>query len=192
MELEKQKYLKTWGLDAYRNYAPGEHLVYDFMGVVKPRAGAEILDLGTGTGRAALRLHNLGYQVIPVDIAENCLDPQVRDELAGKLVIQYLWDDLPTCKQINKLELDNYGFCTDVMEHIPPEKVDDTLANFARHIRHLFFQICFRKDHFGEEVGEDLHLTVRSFKWWLNKLSLYGEVLHARDLINNGLFYVRT
>ena len=83
-----------------------------------------------------------------------------------------------------------YGYCCDVMEHIPPEKVDKVLANIMAHCGKTFFSISFQEDHFGRKVGHPLHLTVRPFEWWRDKLAEHGAVHQGRDLIGMGVFFV--
>jgi len=179
---EKAKYKKAWEHKAYRNYSPGEHVSVHYVLKCSPKRG-RMIDFGTGTGRGALILHKLGFDITMIDIADNCLDDEVKDEIGDRLVIGNLWDklDLPKAEE---------GFCTDVMEHIPEEKVDAVIENTLRLCDRVFFHICLREDHFGQELGEHLHLTVKPYLWWLNKIKEYGEVLDARDLINNGWFYV--
>jgi 2-polyprenyl-3-methyl-5-hydroxy-6-metoxy-1,4-benzoquinol methylase len=180
---EKTKYETAWELDDYRKIAPGERFVALFQEIAKPEKGATLIDFGTGTGRAALKLQAAGLSVSMVDIADNCLDKAVKEKLQHQLLITNLWEaiDLPKAR---------YGYCTDVMEHIPPEHVQAVLENIGWLCKFAFFTICFNKDHFGKEVGADLHLTVRPFTWWRDKLRELGTVLEARDLIGEGVFYV--
>ena len=179
---EKEKYEKAWEHEDYRNFAPGEHIALHYVMKCKPKHG-RLIDFGTGTGRGALVLHNLSFDVTMIDIADNCLDEEVKEEIGDRLVIGNLWDkiDLPKAPE---------GFCTDVMEHIPEEHVDDVIENIMGLCDRAFFHICLKEDHFGEVLDEHLHLTVKPFGWWLNKLMGYGNVTDARDLINNGWYYV--
>ena len=181
---EKDKYTKAWNHDRYRAYSPGEQVVLNYVMNCDPHFG-RIIDFGTGTGRAAYRLHKLNFDVTMIDIADNCLDDDVREALGNRLVLGSLWEpmDLPRAPE---------GFCTDVMEHIPPERVDDVLKNIMGLVDRCFFQICLKEDHFGTEIEEHLHLTVRPFVWWRDKLREYGNVLDARDLNINGWFYVES
>lgn len=183
-EEEKAKYEKAWNHANYRNYSPGEKIAVDYVLECEPTR-KRIIDFGTGTGRGALVLHKLGFNVTMIDIADNCLDEEVKDRIGNRLVIGSLWDklDLPRAEE---------GFCTDVMEHIPPDKVDDVIKNIIAMTDRAFFHICLREDHFGQVLEEHLHLTVRPFTWWRDKLAEYGTVLDARDLINNGWYYVRS
>ena len=177
---EREKYQKSWDHKDYRNYAPGEHLAVPFILQAKPPRGTVITDWGTGTGRGALFLHECGYQLQLIDIAENCLDDDVRGVLGDKLQLATLWDATP--------EHAPTGYCTDVMEHIPPEMVEATIANIMQHCDKVYFNICFHEDHFGKEIGDHLHLTVKPFKWWRDLLRQYGDLTDARDMIFNGSF----
>lgn len=181
---ERQKYEKIWNNKNYRLVAPGESFVLPFIKSVRPKKGSTIYDYGTGTGRAALFLTLRGFDVTPLDIAENCMDEEVAERIGDKLQLVNLFD-LP-----EDMPAKDYGFCTDVMEHIPPEKVDTVLGNIKRTCGSCFFNICFTEDHFGETIGEHLHLTVEGFEWWLDKLREFGTVTQGRDLINIGVFYV--
>jgi len=183
-EQERAKYETAWGIDGYRAVAPGEHFTELFMEVAGPEPGESVIDFGTGTGRAALDLQNRGLDVYPVDLASNCLDEESKAGLKRQLLVANLWEpiDLPKAK---------YGLSTDVMEHIPPEKVESVLKNIRSMTDAAFFTICFHEDHFGQEVGSALHLTIRPFTWWRDLLKKYGKLEEARDLIGEGVFYVR-
>lgn len=181
---EREKYQKAWDHDAYRNYAPGEKIAVHYVMQCRPKKG-RLIDFGTGTGRGALLLYKLGFDVTMVDIASNCLDAEVQEQIGNRLVIANLWDqlDLPKADE---------GYCTDVMEHIPPERVEAVIQNTLKMCKRVFFHICLREDHFGKELGEHLHLTVRSFTWWRDLLAKHGKIIDGRDLIDNGWFYVES
>ena len=180
---EKEKYQKAWDHDAYRVYSPGEKLVVPFMMIARPKVGSTIRDYGAGTGRASLFLHDLGYEVNMVDIADNCLDAEVSEKIGDRLHL---------CDLSSRVLLPptDYGYCVDVVEHIPTQDVDTVLENIFTHSRKVFFQICLQDDHFGEELGEDLHLTVKPYTWWRDKLKEHcSELIEARDLIYNAVYY---
>lgn len=188
VEVERKKYSKIWGeVPAYRDFSPGEQLAGIFIFLVKPKVGATIGDFGCGPGRASATFAEAGYSPILVDIASNCLDHEVSQLLGSVLYIGCLWDiQLP--KKVD------YGYCVDVMEHIVPEYVDDTIHNIMSNVvpgGKVFFHICLHEDHFGQAIDEQLHLTVKPFPWWRDKFTELGyEVLDARDLQFNGLYIV--
>lgn len=181
-QLEKAKYEKAWQHEAYRRYAPGERIAREYIKQCRPKK-AKIIDFGAGTGRASLYFHKRGWDVSMIDIADNCLDEEVQQELGHRLLVANLWQplDLPKAEE---------GFCTDVMEHIPLEHVGQVIENCMRLCDRVFFHICLREDHFGKELDEHLHLTVRPFVWWRDLISQYGKITDGRDLIENGWFYV--
>lgn len=179
---EKVKYEKAWDLEGYRNYSPGEQMSMPFIFTVRPKMGSTIVDFGAGCGRASLAFHEIGYVVKMFDIAENCLDDDVKEAIGDKLTLGCLWSDaLPT---------GNTGYCCDVLEHIPPEHIDATLHNIISSCEKSFFSICFVEDHAGKHIDEQLHLTVKPFEWWVEKLQEHGKLTLARDLLDAGAFLV--
>lgn len=81
--------------------------------------------------------------------------------------------------------------CTDVMEHIPPEDVETVLRNIVTSCRHCFFQISCVPDHMGELIGEQLHLTVQPYAWWLEQFQKIGCLVHwSQDFGEACAFYV--
>lgn len=183
---EQTKYEQMWQRDEYRRYAPGEFLVADFFKVASPAYGSTIIDFGTGTGRGALRLYKDGLMVQLLDFADNCLDQRVRDHFEpGEF--EFFHQDL-TQPIPNRAE---YGFCTDVMEHIAPEDVDDVIDNILSAAKKVYFQISLEHDVCGQLIGEDLHLTVHSMEWWTRKFRRHRALIYYSDKRNeNAIFYV--
>jgi hypothetical protein len=84
-----------------------------------------------------------------------------------------------------------YGFCTDVLEHIPTEDVDKVLDNCLAACKHVFFQISTVDDVMGGMIGHPLHLTVKPYEWWLKKFTERNCIIHwsQEDKISC-MFYV--
>lgn len=156
-EREREKYERMWGtVPEYRAKCPGEAEVPEIVREFDLQLGDTVLDFGCGTGRAARALIERGIAGIGVDLAANCLDAGIDVPFEPAC----LWE-LP-----KNLRAD-YGICVDVMEHIPPEKVERTLRELARCVRRaLYFVIDTSTDSFGKRIGETLHLTVRDAAWW--------------------------
>ena len=76
------------------------------------------------------------------------------------------------------------------MEHLPPHHVDLALWQMKRWCKTLFFSISLIHDSFGPRLGRPLHLTVKSYTWWIHKLSDFGTVQEARDLPFMGVYVV--
>jgi hypothetical protein len=56
----------------------------------------------------------------------------------------------------------------------------------------VFFQISTVNDEFGDAIGAELHLTVKSHEWWKELfISLGFDVEFDLDLEIASLFYVK-
>jgi len=187
---EKEKYEKAWNTEGYRIHSPGEQSLEAFVEIVNPKEESSVIDFGSGTARASMELAKRGHYVQMLDITEQSMDPEVR---------KYMETDYTHLKfnEVNLWDMHamfvysgDYGYCCDVMEHIPTEYVMQVLNNIMACTPRAFFYICLLPDSFGQIVGKPLHLTVKPFMWWLEKLNEVGTVVDARDLIANGLYYV--
>lgn len=166
---EQRKYEAVWAEPIYRASAPGEGYASRFLGFAKPTQKHSIIDFGAGTGRGALAIYlGSGARVLMVDFAGNCLDDEVRESLSDRLIFRQ--HDLTQPLD----ERADYGYCTDVMEHLPPEHVDQVLANIVTAARQVYFVVSTREDRLGRLVGEPLHLTVQPHAWWKEKLESVG------------------
>lgn len=186
---ERAKYERMWTFAEYRQVAPGEGIAAMFLSQARPKAGSEVIDFGAGTGRGALMLALLGgLKVHMLDFAENCLDEDVQAALTTQShVLDFRLHDLNRPSPISA----QYGYCTDVMEHIPPENVDRVLRNILRSSQHVFFQISCEDDHCGALIGEPLHLSVHPYAWWQRKLQELDCTIHwSQDHGSHCLFYV--
>jgi SAM-dependent methyltransferase len=177
-DAEREKYTRIWSNPQYRVCSEGEHLVPLFEETCSIKPGDTVLDLGCGCGRASKKLKDAGYGVTAVDIAKNCLDKDVE----VPFVEAVLWA-LP-----ESLTAD-WAFCCDVMEHIPEEKIDDVLIAINKSCtKGAFFNIAFRESAFEGVLGEKLHLTVRNYHWWIDRLEKhFGDTIHYIE--ETGVFY---
>lgn len=171
-ESETAKYERMWAEPEYRKVSPGEKWLDVAIKILGMKVPESVIDFGCGTGRAAQRLQDMGFGVLGIDFAKNCLDRDV----GVPFFCANLW-------QLPKLSAD-YGICCDVMEHIPPEHVDGALVCISRSATKVFFSIAFDHDVCGTLIGEPLHLTVRPAAWWTEKLQHYWK--HVRRIGANG------
>lgn len=167
--LEARKYCNMWAFDEYRHYAPGEHYVNQAIEEMGMKPGSSVIDFGCGTGRGAQIFMDKGFQITGIDHAPNCLD----ENIEIPLVISNLWS-LPGITA-------EYGYCTDVMEHIPTEKVDDVLSQISSRVDKCFFNIHTEEDVMGELIDDELHLTQKPPEWWKEKLSRHFARVRCVD-----------
>jgi polysaccharide pyruvyl transferase WcaK-like protein len=176
---EAEKYRKAWDLHdrVYALHSPGLKLSerLDFLGFFKTQGVRTVLDAGIGSGKLCRKMLSMGFDCHGVDIADNCLDAELagmKDEL---LTIGALWDQgLLTAGAYDAV------VCTDVLEHVPTERISEVIENFWLWTRrYVFLQIALFDDEFGRSVGEPLHLTVKPMEWWDAQLSSFKVILRA-------------
>lgn len=176
-EAERQKYEKAWGIDAYHSGSPGVLYQEMFQNIAKPQPGQTVLDIGAGAGAASVKMKEAGLRVIGYDLTNAAwAHPGIP-----------LWTG--TIWKFRSDATFDFGFCCDVMEHIPPQFVALTLDRILAACDRAFFSISFTPDVMGAGIGETLHLTVRPFKWWRDTFREVGTLYDARDLLGDGVFY---
>ncbi len=186
---EREIYEKLWTHEEYRRVSPGTTSVNDFLAQARPPKGAAVLDLGCGTGQAGLMLAILGgLDVTLVDFAANCLDEDIRAALGPQAhTLHFAQADLTRRLPM----VAPYGFCADVLEHIPPQLVDAVLNNILMACEHVWFQIATGAEVYGALVGHPLHLSQHPYGWWLRKLADRDCLIHwSRETPTHCLFYV--
>ncbi len=184
---ERSKYEEIWSIPEYKNYSPGLINVDRFMRVMNPPPldGLSLIDIGCGAGVAGVEFQRLGFSVHWMDLTSAGLEPQID---RSRFIEAPLWNrEWPTRKRMKW----DYGFCCDVLEHIPTEYVMLCVDNILSACRTAWLQIALRPDEFGKMIGEPLHLTVRPYDWWLVRLASVGKVIDARDLCGDGLYVVQ-
>lgn len=160
---EQRKYEKAWSTERYRVYSPGEEFFKRAYGDLCAQRGDTLCDWGIGGGQAAAMFKKKGLKVEGIDLARNA-----NMHFDGKVHIGSIWD--PPFERERSFTL---GYCVDVMEHIPPEKVRDTLRAIKRYTTDAcWFSIATFADKEGEYIGETLHLTVRNANYWAAQFGL--------------------
>jgi len=121
--------------------------------VLKYSPTEDILDYGCGKGTLA---HNL-----PFPIAE--YDPAIK----GK-------NESP--------EPHSFVVCTDVLEHVEPECIDDVIADLGRVTIHFgLFVISTKAAQKILPDGRNAHLIIEPLKWWRKKLEVYFDLIKIRE-----------
>lgn len=182
---EAEKYRDIWTFPQYAQHSPGAEAATRFQRVIGgPQAwhsDATVFDFGCGAGAGTLALARLGFAVYGwdlVDVRTADAKAAMRDFIEGPL-----WRP---CYQRGVA----FGYCVDVMEHIPPEFTMLSVTNMLEHCGTLYLEIANDQDQFGALIGQPLHLTVQPFTWWRDRLSEISTVLDARDLMGKSAFLV--
>lgn len=194
-EVEKTKYSQMWDIHEYGDTSPGCNIADAFAKISKCLPGETLIDLGTGSGKAAVRLqqkHKLHVQTL--DITSHCMREDAQELFDESHVEASLWSNWPD--QLPAVDnLYNYAYCCDVMEHIPPEFTMLCLNNMFRAAKHVFIQVDIDPEGWGDLINETLHLTVMPFVWWRDHIAEFGTILDCRDMvgkIHRAVFYVES
>ena len=176
---EQAKYELMWTHPEYREVAPGELCAQIFIDKFNP--SGKVIDFGCGTGRGALKLKEHGCDVLLLDFTENSRDLEAKTLPFKQVDLTQPIDTEPA----------EYGYCTDVMEHIELEKVEDVIKNIMDKCDKCFFQISTVPDVMGELIGQDLHLTVEPLEWWKELFIKLGfNVEWSEDQRIAALFFI--
>jgi SAM-dependent methyltransferase len=188
---EVEKYRQVWEEPAYRNHSPGEEHAAEFVQMCEVRPYHKVLDLGCGTGRGGAKIFALAdCNVTLLDFAVNCLDKPIQ-KLLG------IWQSIGRFRFI---EADltqpipaqgDYGFCCDVLEHIPPADVDKVIRNCLAAAPTVYFNISTVPDEMGQLITQRLHLSVHPFEWWKETFKRLGyAVRFAEERVGAAVFLV--
>jgi len=177
---ERAKYEQIWGVDAYRSVSPALNYVQSAVNLLNIPTASSIADFGCGTGRSTKWFKTHGLQATGVDISSNSLEEEV------PFVQCALWD-------ADKLPQVDYGFSVDVLEHIPTEKVRDTLQAIHDAVRvACYLNIDTVDDAFGVMIGQPLHLTVMPAEQWERLLKeIWREVTTIESNDKQAIFVCR-
>ncbi len=176
---ERDKYAKMWQLDAYRSMSPGEITAGAFLELIQP--DGPVIDFGCGTGRGGAALAKAGFDVTLTDFISSARD----NESLGLPFLE--WDLTLPCPLRAP-----YGYCTDVLEHIPPHDVEKVIENVMESAGTVFFQVSTVPDAFGALIGQPLHLSVHNHAWWRQTFEALGlSILHEREDAAASIFLVR-
>ncbi len=79
-EVEKTKYEEMWSIPSYGDISPGANISDAFAKISGCKPGETLIDLGTGSGKAALRLQDhYRLKVQTLDITTHCMVPDAFD-----------------------------------------------------------------------------------------------------------------
>jgi SAM-dependent methyltransferase len=162
---EIRKYAQVWSLPEYRRQAHGLTLWKTRPEIFPPNIRTA-LDLGCGHGRLMAYWNDHGIDAWGMDLVD-ALDDDVRGRYGDRLLKSPLW------------ELESYrrfdvAVAADVLEHIPPQWVDETLEAIFAFAEVLIAQTAEFESRAG---GHDLHLTIQPSCWWRARMEQFGGIV---------------
>jgi SAM-dependent methyltransferase len=120
-----------------------------------------VIDFGCGRGAALTFFQSRGLDVTGLDIASNALDERAAAHLP--LIRACLWN-LPDCLSAD------YGYCCNVLEYIPEEKLEKAVKGISRASKCGFFVHVSFKGH---------HAYGKTWEWWHDTLDLTGRIVEV-------------
>lgn len=168
--IEREKYLAVWQRPEYRRVSPGMMEVERAWTVCGLQPGHSLIDFGSGPCRATKWFMDRGLHVTAIDFA-----PNAREYEDVPFVEACLWDEGLS----DRVEQADWGFCTDVMEHIPSEKVVATLRNIGKMTgKGCYFRIATRPDKMGMRlINKPLHMTIEQGSFWRTQIENHFETV---------------
>jgi SAM-dependent methyltransferase len=150
-----------WRVDQYRKTSPAYHRFFDEVkAIVSPDDYVIEFGCGTGVGLAEIAKTN---EVLGIDIADGCLSVDV------PFLQACIWEPMHVTGDV--------GFCVDVMEHLPTDKVVDAIHEIMRCVPKCLFIACKKDDYLGpRHIGKELHLTLKGDDWWIEQAGKIGRV----------------
>ena len=132
-----------------------------------------VVDLGCGEASARLHLNYDRY--VGVDIASRTI--AALDNACSDGSSFFLHGNL---EELDLAEHFDLAICIDVLQHIPANRllpaVMDRIVAVADQ---LLVSVCTVPSRHVGEHGENLHLTVRAFKWWLDRFKTRARIVHT-------------
>ena len=108
-------------------------------------------------------------------------------DLLGKLEVAHpvYYDPNVEGRDTKPEGLMDWIICTDVMEHIPEEELDEVLTDIFSYGNNVFMMISLALAHEILPNGDNAHCTVKPAEWWLDLLSDYTEHVNVVPTLTN-------
>lgn len=112
--------------------------------------------------------------------------------MLGKSLPFPIWEYDPAIPEKSELPKPaDIVVCTDVLEHIEPEKLDIVLSDLKRCVKKFgFFVISTRKAVKTYANGENTHLLVHGKDWWGKRLSKYFDLGELKEKSDTQELYI--
>lgn len=180
---ERKKYARVYGAGLYPpDGSVGARAVPIAWGWMRGLGCASVTDWGCGHGRPMRWLRARGADAYGIDLVPTAATRDDPNFYPGTI-----WDPpagLPPTE---------FAFSSDVLEHLPTERIEPTLASMAeRTLVGGWLQIATIPDAKGAAIGETLHLTVRNGDWWQSRVEAHFEIASREDTDREVRLWIRT
>lgn len=159
---EKNKYTQIWKRPEYKVYSNECNKLETIENWIIKKPIKTITIIGCGEGYGLHYFSRKGYDVKGLDIVNVNRFPQY------KVIEEPVWKaNIPFSDLI---------IAIDVLEHIPKEKIAETLINISKSCKFFFFSIFCNKDKLGVLIGQRLHLTILKPEEWIIAVRKYFKI----------------
>lgn len=156
--LESMKYTYAWSRGYDIKGIPNETMIKS----LHPKT---ILDVGCGNGSAVQGLVDLGYDAYGVDFAAGVVDKW--NGVGDRCMLAYA-DDIPAGDEHFDLAV------TDILEHVPPDHVENVIKEVSRVSKRQMWNIEFGPAEWLIDGRIEPHMTQRPPQWWRKELKRCG------------------
>lgn len=134
-----------------------------------------VLDAGCGDGEAIREFLKKGYNAVGIELSGYKIREGCKDLKRKGIIFQASLDNIPF--KDNSFDL---VFSTEVLEHIPEEKIEKTIKEIIRVARrYIFLTISLRPSMDNNKY----HITLKPRDWWENKFIKNGATI-MHDKLN--------
>lgn len=166
----RAKFQNIWLDRKSRRTSPGELIAEMAMLRLGCAAGDSCICWGCGTGREMMVFHRHGIKTTGIDIAENAIDPAVRNHVEGPhSTLSFMRADICSWAECSRVRAD-FSFCADVLQYIPAEQIENALGIIAGATAEaVYIQVCHNSD-------DDHYLTVQPVTWWIDMIEQFMTI----------------
>lgn len=135
-----------------------------------------VVDLGCGRGYYLKKFIEMEKESLGVELSKICCEKYLKD-------LPHVCSDIENFSVNNNKKYD-LVVCMDVMEHIDPDKVEQTIKGIRPLSDVAIFGVA---NHVDNELGFELHLTVEDSIWWEERFKKFYAIVET--LIFSERFY---
>jgi len=161
-------------MPGYRNHNWGLITLHYWLPHLGLRQPASILEVGCGNGKLCQMLSDMKYNVVGLDIVSSSYDRKDYD---------FVKHDLASGRLPFKDKEFDYCVSFDVLEHLEGKWVEEVIWDMFRVTRKKVIIVvpCIHK--VISPLMKELHLTVKSAEWWIEKMNRQADKLQPRHIL---------